>query len=48
MDSSRGVGMPKRHRLGFAAGTVVEYDDGTAGYVQGESPLNSSESASPT
>lgn len=25
--------MPKRHRLGFAAGTVVEYDDGTAGYV---------------
>jgi hypothetical protein len=25
--------MPKRHRLGSAAGTILEYDDGTAGYV---------------
>ena len=26
--------MPRRHRLGFAAGTIVEYEDGTAGYVR--------------
>jgi hypothetical protein len=25
--------MPKRHSLGSAAGTILEYDDGTAGYV---------------
>jgi hypothetical protein len=25
--------MPKRHRLGLAAGTVLEYEDGTVGYV---------------
>jgi integrase len=25
--------MPKRHKLGFGNGTIVEYEDGTAGYI---------------
>lgn len=25
--------MPKKHKLGFANGSIVEYEDGTAGYV---------------
>ena len=26
--------MPKRHTLGSAAGTILEYEDGTAGYLR--------------
>jgi hypothetical protein len=26
-------GMPKRHKLGFGNGTIIEYEDGTAGYI---------------
>jgi hypothetical protein len=27
------VEMPKRHGLGFGNGKIIEYEDGTAGYI---------------